>query len=176
MRPDGILHLDELLATSPEACRRLWQYCCDVDLIRTIEAPNRSVDEPLVWMLADARAARQTARSDFVWVRLLNVGEALSARRYLADGQVVMEVVDDLGLAGGRYQLDGGPFGASCTGTTSSADLSLGVDALGSAYLGGVSLRTLAQAGRVVEHRGGALDRADAMFRSPVTPWCATWF
>jgi predicted acetyltransferase len=127
-------------------------------------------------MLADARALRQTARFDFVWVRLLKVGDALSARRYLLDGQVVIEVLDDLGLAGGRYRLAGGPSGASCTRTSSSADLSLGVDALGSAYLGGVSLRTLARAGRVVEHRPGALDRADAMFRPPVTPWCTTWF
>jgi predicted acetyltransferase len=176
MRPDGILHLDELVADSPDAYHRLWRYCCEVDLVRTIEAPNRSIDEPLVWMLDDARAVRQTARFDFVWVRMLNVCDALSGRRYLVDGQVVIEVVDDLGLAGGRYQLDGGPFHASCTTTSRSADLSLNVDVLGSAYLGGVSLRTLAQAGRVVEHRPGALARADAMFRSAATPWCTTWF
>jgi predicted acetyltransferase len=176
MRPDGVLHVDELLATSPEAYHRLWSYCCDVDLITTIEAPNRSVDEPLMWMLADARAVRQTARFDFVWVRLLNVPDALSARRYLVEARVVIEVVDELGLTGGRYRLDGGPFGASCAPTSSSADISLGVDALGSAYLGGVSLRTLAQAGRVVEHRQGTLACADAMFRSPVIPWCTTWF
>ncbi len=176
MRPDGILHVDELLSTSPEAYHRLWRYCCDVDLITTIEAPNRSVDEPLMWMLADARVVRQTARSDFVWVRLLNVPDALSARRYLVEGQVVIEVVDELGLTGGRYQLDGGPVGASCTPTSTPADISVGVDALGSAYLGGVSLRTLGQAGRVVEQRQGALACADAMFRSPVIPWCTTWF
>jgi predicted acetyltransferase len=176
MRPDGVLHIDELVATSPEGYRGLWNYCCQVDLVRTIEAPNRSVDEPLVWMLADARAVRQTARFDLLWVRMLHVSDALSARRYLVDGHLVIEVLDELGLAGGRYRLDGGPLGASCATTSSSADLSLNVDALGSAYLGGVSLRTLAQAGRVVEHRPESLARADAMFRTAVTPWCTTWF
>jgi len=175
-RPDSILHVDELLATSPEAYHRLWTYCCDVDLVSTVEAPNRSVDEPLIWMLADARAVRQTARFDFIWIRLLNIPDALSARRYLVDGQVVIEVADDLGLTEGRYRLEGGPSGASCVPTSSSADISLGVDALGSAYLGGVSLRTLGQAGRVVEHRQGTLACADAMFRSGVMPWCTTWF
>jgi hypothetical protein len=47
---------------------------------------------------------------------------------------------------------------------------------LGAVLLGGRSLRTLAVAGLADEHRAGAVDRADAAFRSAVTPWSATWF
>ena len=100
----------------------------------------------------------------------------LSARSYLVSGQVVLEVVDAAGLAGGRFALDAGPEGASCVPTTASADLTLDTAALGSVYLGGYGLRTLAAAGLIDEHSTSAVAKADAMFRSPVTPWCSTWF
>jgi predicted acetyltransferase len=176
MRPDGVLKVDELVASTSRAYHRLWAYCCEVDLITSIEAGDRGVDEPLVWLLADGRALRQTGRFDFVWVRMLDVPKALSARRYLTEGRLVIELVDPLGLAGGRYALDGGPAGATCVRSTESPGLTLAVDALGAVYLGGVSLPALGRAGRVTEHRPGTLATADAMFRSAVTPWCSTWF
>jgi predicted acetyltransferase len=85
-------------------------------------------------------------------------------------------VTDTLGIAAGRFVLDGGPDGATCTPTDASAELTLPVDTLGSLYLGGVSALTLARAGRLDEHAPGALARADTMFRSADTPWCSTWF
>ena len=177
MRPNGVLTVEDLVAVTPEAYHHLWRYCCEIDLITRVEASDRSVDEHLPWLVADGRVVRQTGRFDFVWLRILDVAAALSARRYLAPGHVVVEVVDPLGLAGGRYDLDGGPDGATCrAGAGRAADLTVGVDGLGSVYLGGVTLSTLAAAGRVDEHRPGALAEADAMFRSPVTPWCGTWF
>jgi hypothetical protein len=51
-------------------------------------------------------------------------------------------------------------------------DVRLGVDALGAAYLGGVSFAELAAAGRVEEAARGGLARADALFRTPAAPWC----
>jgi hypothetical protein len=86
-------------------------------------------------------------------------------------------VVDPLGLAGGRYTLEGGPDGATCQAAPgASPDLTFGVDGLGSVYMGGLSVETLASAGWVDEHRAGAVGTADAMLHSPVTPWCSTWF
>lgn len=49
------LVIDELLALTPAAYGRLWQYCCEVDLIATVRAPDRCVEEPLPWLLTDAR-------------------------------------------------------------------------------------------------------------------------
>jgi predicted acetyltransferase len=100
----------------------------------------------------------------------------LSARRYRTDGRLVIEVTDSLGIAAGRFALEGGPAGASCTATDASPDLTLPVDVLGSLYMGGVSAPALAGAGRIDEHTNGALARADTMFGGTVTPWCSTWF
>ncbi len=175
-RAQGTLTVDELVSVTPAAYRRLWQFCCGVDLVTTVQAADRPVVEPLGWLLYDGRAVCQSARFDFVWVRILDVCAALSARRYLVEGRVVMEVKDELGFATGRYVLEGGPDGASCTRTSESAELSLPVDTVGSVFLGGMPLRCLAEAGRVDEHRHSALDRADLMFRSAIIPWCSTWF
>jgi predicted acetyltransferase len=100
----------------------------------------------------------------------------LSTRSYLVPGRIVLEVVDSIGLAGGRFALDGGPDGASCARTTASPDLTLDAGTLGSAFLGGYGMRTLAAAGLIDEHTTSAVAKTDAMFRSPVTPWCSTWF
>ena len=176
MRAAGELTVDELTAATPTAYERLWRHCCEVDLVRTIEAGNRPVDELLPWLLEDGRAVRQTGRFDFVWVRVFDVAAALAARRYSAACTLVIEVVDPLGLAGGRFVLDGSAEGAACSTTTGSADLAMGVDALGSLYTGGVSALALARAGRIEELRPGAVPRAEAAFRCAPAPWCATWF
>jgi predicted acetyltransferase len=176
MRAKGTLSIVELVSATPDAYHRLWRYCCEVDLTTRVQAGNRPVDEPLAWLLHDGRSLRQTGRFDFIWVRVLDVAAALSARRYPVAGRLVIEVTDTLGIAGGRFALEGGPEGATCTASDFSPDLTLPIDVLGSLYMGGVSAFALAGAGRLDEHAPGALARADTMFRSAVTPWCSTWF
>ncbi len=176
MTPRGSLQVHDLVALTPAAYRALWKFCCEVDLVTTVRASDRCVEEPLIWMLGDARVLRQTMRFDFIWVRLLDVAAALGARSYLVEGRLVIEITDPLDLSSGRYLLDGGPDGALCSRTTEPADLALAVDALGSIYLGGPSLRSIAAGRKVDELTEGALDTADKMFRSTTVPWCSTWF
>jgi predicted acetyltransferase len=154
----------------------LWEHLISLDRVPTVRAGDRPVDDLLPWLLADARHARASDRLDFLWVRPVDVAAMLSARSYLVPGRIVLDVADSSGLAGGRYALDADVDGANCVRTTESADLSLSVAALGSVYLGGHLLRTLAAAGLVDEHSAGAVAKADAMFRSPITPWCSTSF
>jgi predicted acetyltransferase len=176
MRPKGTVSIIELVAATPDAYHRLWRYCSEIDLTTRIQAGDRPVNEPLVWLLHDGRLLRQTGRFDFIWVRVLDVAAALSARQYATGGRLVIEVTDALGITAGRFALDGGPTGATCTPTDATAELTLPVDALGSLYLGGRSALALGHAGRIDEHSAGALARTDTMFRSSITPWCSTWF
>ncbi|MFL6140011.1 MAG: GNAT family N-acetyltransferase [Frankiaceae bacterium] len=175
-RPNVLLTLREMVTTHQAAATRLWRFLCDIDLVMTVKAADRSVAEPLRWQLGNARALHQRDRADFQWVRLLDVPTALAARRYPAPGRVVLEVVDGLGMSGGRYELEGSPDGAECRPTTRSADLSLDVRELGAVYLGGAGLQELATAGLVIERSSGALAGADAMFRGAMSPWSATWY
>ena len=177
MRHTGELTVDELVATTPAAYERLWRYCCEVDLVATLRAGDRSVDEPLGWLLEDARTVRQTGRYDFVWVRVLDVAGALSARRYAVDGHLVIEVSDDPGLRRRtlrigwrarrerRARAPTRPPICRCRSTPWAR-----------CTPGGVSAHMLHDVGRIDEHRAGAVDRAAVMFRSSTAPWCSTWF
>jgi predicted acetyltransferase len=175
-RPDVTLTIEELLALTPAAYQRLWRFCCEFDWVGTVKADDRSVDELLPWLVADGRVVVESLHADFVWVRPFDVPALLSARTYLAEGRVVLDVVDALGLATGRFVLEGGPDGATCKPTDESAHLTVPVDTLGAASLGSRSLRQLDAAGRLDVHDASALAVADSMFRGDVTPWCSTWF
>jgi predicted acetyltransferase len=173
------LQVVDLVEVTAEARAALWRYLCDVDLVDTIAAWTCPVDEPLRWLLAESRRLNVNHISDELWVRLLDVPAALSARRYAAPGRVVFEVADEFrpdGAAVGRFALDGGPDGADAARADAEPDLVLAVADLGAAYLGGVSFSTLERAGLVEERTPGALARADAMFRTDPAPFAMTWF
>jgi predicted acetyltransferase len=175
-RPQVTLEVHELAGEDPAAEAELWRYCAQVDWVRTVQALPRSPHEGLRWFLADARALRLSGHSDMMWARLLDVPAALSARSYAVDGRVVFEVVDPLGYAAGRYELDVSGGAGTCGPRSAEPDLTVPVDVLSGAFLGGTSLLALRQAGRVEEHRPGAVAKADQLFRWPVPPVCLTWF
>jgi predicted acetyltransferase len=110
-------------------------------------------------------------------VRLFDVPRALGARTYERAASIVLEVVDPE-LADGRVKLllDASPDGTTCAPTDRGADLTIGVAALGAAYLGGSRLRDAVLAGGADEHRAGALNEADALLRTADEPWCSTFF
>jgi predicted acetyltransferase len=174
--PDGTIRVGEVRATTPTAYAALWQYLLSHDLVRTVEAPMASSDDPLRHLVADSRALH--ARPvDALWVRLVDVGKALSARRYPAPIDLVLEVRDDFcPWNTGRWRLSGHPAGAHCGPTDRDPDLVLGIEELSSVYLGGVSLASLQAAGRVREVSPGAVTLASTAFGWPVAPWCPDEF
>lgn len=173
-QPEGVVRVDSLVSATDEARAALWRHVCSLDLARRVEVRSRPPDDPLRWLLTDPRAVAVTSAVDNLWVRILDVPRALSARRYNGDGRLVLEVTDAFRpQTSGRYVLDGG----ECTRTDDAApDLSMPVEELGSAYLGGVPFTTLAAAGRVTEHTAGAVARADALFRCHPLPFNQSHF
>jgi predicted acetyltransferase len=155
----------------------LWQYCFDVDLVKVVEVVGRPLDDPLRWRLADPRQVRVKRQQDYLWVRVLDVAAALSARSYAHDAELVLEVTDELRPeVAGRYRLAVTGGRADVERTDDATDLRLDAAALGSLYLSGVAPSLLARAGHVEERTGGALERADQLFRWPVQPECTTFF
>ena len=168
---EGTLSVQELVAATDEAYAALWSYCFGVDLISSIRARRRATDEPLPWMLAAPRKLERKVR-DHVWLRLVNVAEALAARRYDQEDSLVLDVEDSFcEWNEGRFELVGGPDGAECRTSNKKPDLALSAADLAATYLGGVRFTTLASAGRVEELTPGAAQRADAMFTTPHQPW-----
>jgi predicted acetyltransferase len=170
------LTVDELISATDAAYADLWRFALSVDLITEVKAWRRPVDEALPWLVADGRFVKQAARDDELWLRVLDVPAALTGRDYLTEGRTVLEVVDRAGYAAGRFALEAGTDGAACQPTTESADLTLPVTALGSAYLGGHRLATLAAANLVDEHRAGAVQAADRLLAADRAPWATLHF
>ena len=87
-----------------------------------------------------ARAVQVGGLTDFLWVRVLDVARVLGERGYDHDGELVLEVVDDLdgapGPAAGRYRLAVRDGAALCERTDADADLTIDIRALSSASLG----------------------------------------
>ncbi|NNG36107.1 GNAT family N-acetyltransferase [Nakamurella aerolata] len=174
--PDGEVHVGLLAGQDAAAYAGLWRYLLDLDLARKFVRRNAPTDELLRLLVTDARAVH-TEVTDNIYVRLVDVAEALRARRYATEIDLVLEVADrQLPGNSGRYRLRGGPDDATVARTKAAPDLSLSVLELGTAYLGGVSLFDLHRAGRVAEHTAGAAAAAATAFGSPIAPWCPDEF
>jgi predicted acetyltransferase len=178
--PDNVLELDELHGVTLAAEIDLWRYLSQMDLTATIRANTRREREPLRWYLADARAARVTGASDFLWLRLFDVAKVLGERRYERDGEVVFEVTDVVadrpGPAAGRYRLRVTGGTGTCERTDDAPDVTVDARGLGAACLGGTRLVDATRGSGPVEHRDGALLELDAILRTADEPWCTTWF
>lgn len=169
----------QLIAASPAAEAALWRFLLALDWVTVLKSGNRAPDDVLPLLLGDPRAARTETHADFMWLRLLDVPAALSARGYAAQapGALVLDVHDPAGLAGGRFLLETDSSGAAaCHPTTGPADLSLGIADLACLYLGDESPSRLAALGRLTEHRAGAAAAATTRFRTPRRPWCPDVF
>jgi predicted acetyltransferase len=171
--PNNRLEVTDLMGTDVEVEMALWAYLLSIDLIATVQVDYRPLDDPIRRRLADPRRVRTLAVADHIWVRLLDLPGALSARSYATDDTVVFEVHDPFRPANdGRYEVSG----AGAKRTRAKVDLALGVDDLGAAFLGGVTFSHLARARRVEERKPGALRRADMLFSCDPPPFCRTGF
>ena len=165
--PDYQLEITHLMAETPRAYAALWRYLLEFDLVREIWWRKAAVDEAIVRMLADPRAAEQRI-VDGLWLRLIDVPAALAARGVVSD--VVVEVSDSFcSWNEGRWRLDG-------QASTAPAQLALDVADLAAAYLGGTTLLQLAAAGRVRELEAGALTAASRALATDLPPSCPDAF
>ncbi len=179
--PNGLagntIVIDELHGATPEIDAALWLYAIDHDLVATVEASDRPVDETIRWWLTNPRRLVCTDLVDRLWVRPLDIARTLAARTYRTDDALVLGIVDPFRPANdGAYLVRGGPDGTEAERCTRAPDLSMDVAELGSIYLGGVTTTSLARAGRLAEHSPGALARADAFFGTSPLPWLTTGF
>ena len=163
-------------ASSTAGVRALWKVLLSVDLVRTVQAPMASADDPLRHLLTDARAL-DARPVDALWVRLVDVGRALSARRYPAPIDLVFEVRDPFcPWNDGRWHVWGHPAGALLRPHRPRPR----PRARHRGAVGGLPGRGLAghAAGGRPGHEvsPGAVTLASTAFGWPVTPWCPDEF
>jgi predicted acetyltransferase len=167
--PEGAVRVVEVMGETQTATRELWRFLFGIDLTTQVRA---DVVDPAsgLWLgVADPRRLR-VALSDGLWLRLVDVEAALAAREWPNGDSLVLDVRDAFcPWNDGRYRTGAGRV-------EEEPDIALSVADLASLYLGGVSAYDLANAGRLDERTDGAIARADALFRTPLPPFCPEVF
>jgi GNAT superfamily N-acetyltransferase len=176
-RPAGELSVWTLVG-DPAAQLVLLRRLVDFDLIGTVKVSGIGLDDPLLLWAGGPRATSDVAIYDSLWVRLVDLPEALRDRTWSAPCDVVVEVDDAMAPWNeGRWRIRADNAGeATVERTTAEWDVRLRVDALGAAYLGGGNLVALQRAGLVAERRKGAVAELSRAMRTEVTPGAAVGF
>ncbi|MFE7133798.1 GNAT family N-acetyltransferase [Streptomyces sp. NPDC057638] len=172
--PDNTATVHELFARDAAAHAEIWEELLTRDLVARVEYVRRPADDPVLGILADPRLVR-SVRREGLWVRLVDVPGALTARGYAAPVDVTFEVTDDFApWNAGVWRLTADADGARCVRSGSPAELTLPVDVLGGAYLGGrgAALTSAVAAGLVTEDRPGAVRRLALALAWDPAPWC----
>ncbi len=169
--PTGAIHVHDLVALDPDATAAMWRFAIDTDLAETTVAVRRAPDDPLLALLLDPARARVTAGWP-LYLRLVDVPAALSARGYLNEGTICIEVADgSRPQNAGRWRVTAIEGTARCERTDDDPDLSMDVQVLAALTLGGVRASTMHDAGQLAGSFAAAcrLDHLLAVERTPVS-------
>jgi predicted acetyltransferase len=168
---DGTIQIRHMLAVDPAAAAALWRYVIDFELSGRASGWSLPVDDPLQHWLEDPRSGTRQIE-DQLYVKLLDIGTALTRRTFTTPVDVVLDVSDDdVPENAGRWRVSGDASGATCERTADAADLSMDVRSLAAAYLGGPTFLEHQSAGWVEEHTRGAAAAASAAFRNDPAPY-----
>lgn len=176
-RPAGELEVSVIVGESA-ARLALLRRLVDFDLIGTVKVRTVGVDDPLLHWVGGPRATSDIETYDGLWVRIVDLAEALQARSWSSACDVVVDVEDSYAPWNhGTWRIRAGAGGeVTVERTTGEADLDLPVSVLGAAYLGGGNLAAMLRAGLVQERRAGAAAELWRALRTDVAPTAAVGF
>ena len=174
-RPAGELEVWAVVG-DPGARLALLRRLVDFDLIATVKVRTVGVDDPLLPGSAARGPPPTSATYDSLWVRLVDLPEALQDRAWSAPCDVVVEVVDTAApWNDGTWRIhadDDGPR-PRWRGRRATADVRLPVEALGAAYLGGGNLVACSVPGSWRRGGAGAAAELWRAMRTEVAPTAA---
>jgi hypothetical protein len=176
-RPAGELSVWALVG-HPAAQLALLRRLVDFDLIGTVKIGTVGVDDPMLHWVGGPRSTTDIATYDSLWVRLVDLPEALQSRFWSAPCDVVVEVADTRAPWNhGNWRIHVDDAGeVAVQRTTTESDMRLPVEALGSAFLGGGNLLAQHHAGLVAERRQGSVAELWRAMRTATLPTAAVGF
>jgi len=176
-RPAGELKVWALVG-DPAARLTLLRRLLDFDLIGTVKVGTVGSEDPLLHWVGGPRGTADLATYDSLWVRLVDLPDALQDRAWSTACDVVVEVADKAApWNDGTWRIRADDAGeVTVEKTAAESDVRLRVEALGAAYLGGGNLVALQRAGLVAERRKGAVAELWRAMRTDAAPSAAVGF
>lgn len=172
------LTVHHILTAPPDAYAAIWRYLLEVPLVEKVKVEHQRVDEPVMWMITDMRAAKVTVW-EHQYLRILDVPAVLEARSHFADGEVIFDVSDPYGYAAGRWHLkvrDGVGRVTAAADVSDVRTLELGVAEVSALYLGGVASSVMARAGRATQSSSTATSLVDGVLGASTSPFLSIWY
>ena len=125
--PASTMNVQEVLGVDAAAEQALWEWLFSMDLVRTVATRRGPVPHPLQHMLIEPRRLGLVV-NDGMWLRLIDVAEALGARSYVGSGSLVLDVADDMFDANAaRWEVRVSDGRATVSRTTAAPDVELDV-------------------------------------------------
>jgi len=174
--PSAKIHVFNMTAVTAQASRRLLATLRDFDLVNEMRIEGVPLDDPSVALAKDIRVC-EARLVDGLWLRILDLPAALTAREYSADADAVIEVTDEQLPANAgtwRLRISGGE--ASLSRTDDAADIALTIQDLSAAYLGFDHFRRQQAAGLLTERTPGTVQALHAAFTAYEAPFANLWF
>lgn len=160
--PAAEIELIRLLGHSDGGQLLLWEHC-------------NNIQHPLPWALVDPRLVRTTAMHDTIWMRILDVEQALRIRAWERDGQIRLGVDDPLGDQSATFNIRVADDTVEVSRTNEPAEAMVAMRALAPLYSGLQEAGGLAAAGLVQGGRDELL-RLGALFGRTSPPVSASLF
>jgi predicted acetyltransferase len=174
--PSHILTIRDLVYLTMAAYRAAWSYLANMDLVATINWGRVPVDDPLPHLLLEPKQLGMTS-SDGLLGRIVEVEQALTARRYDEEGTLTFELVDELcPWNQGRWKLETSPQGSSVSRTSEAPQLAMPVSTLAMLVFGQISPTEAARMERLDVAEPASLRTWDHVMRTRYRPACADMF
>jgi predicted acetyltransferase len=174
--PDGEVIVTAQRAIDTGADQALTRVLLSLDLMRRVIWWNLPLDTALPHLLSDPRQAKAVI-TDGLHARVVDVRAALSGRRYAGPVDVVMRITDQhCPWNAGTWRLTAESGVGTCERSDREPHVVLDAETLGAVYLGGTSLVSLTDAGRVGATDHKRMLALSAALRSAREPWCPVVF
>jgi predicted acetyltransferase len=170
--PSQVLEVSDIAWLDLDALAGIWSYLRSHDLVWQVRLRGvMGADDPLPSMLLEPRALRASF-GDGIWMRVVDVETGLAARPYSRDGELCIEVADDLlEWNAGRWLLKVEGGRPTVSRTTREPDLSMPVATLATLISGHRTATVSRLAGKLEAHNEGSVRLADGMFATAFAPY-----
>ena len=167
----------DLIALDLEAHAALWEYIRRHDLVGRVTLRGAPEDDPIPALLLEPRMLNRKT-SDGIWMRVVDVEQALPQRPYGARGELSFAIEgDDLcPWNNGLYLLETDGRTSAVQRTTRPAQLTMSPNTLATLLSGHRSATFNHRAGLLTAADASALATADAIFRTEYAPHCPNGF
>ena len=175
--PDQVLSAREFVPVDVEAHRGLWEFFRRHDLVARIEIGNVAEDDPAPLLLLEPRELRRMTW-DGVWLRVVDVEDALVRRPYGDRGELTLEVVDDemCEWNNGSYLLETDGERSEVMRVDREPELTMPPRTLATLIAGHSSATQLSRVGLLEARDEHALATADRLFATRYRPYCSNGF